>query len=332
MPTGSASSTGSSSTSTSPSGCSPTTRRAGRSPGRSRTLRAPLPEDLVPRARLIHERQLVVADALTRRASSTAQQLALTRQDAHPGRPRRPGLRGPVRLTPRRKTDKTAESTCSDPAGTSRRRTRARRARPADGPASPPIDVGASVSPFASDPVVAVLSTALDGVAFRQSVIANNIANVDTPGFRAGSVDFETSLKAAISDGSLFSGQPGAVPDHRDPDADPGRGEQQQRGPPQGDDGGAPVHVPVPDAQPRHDRPLRDDPHRGGGVLMGAFDMLAIANTSLGMHQTWLDALANNIANINTARPDVPVGVPGPDGDRPGPAPTAPGSTSPASR
>jgi hypothetical protein len=41
-------------------------------------LRAPLPEDLVPRARLIHERQLAVADALTRRASSTAQQLALT--------------------------------------------------------------------------------------------------------------------------------------------------------------------------------------------------------------------------------------------------------------
>jgi flagellar basal-body rod protein FlgC len=35
---------------------------------------------------------------------------------------------------------------------------------------------------------------------------------------------------------------------------------------------------------------------------MGAFDMLAIANTSLGMHQTWLDALANNIANVNTMR------------------------------
>ncbi|MCZ4497981.1 MAG: flagellar basal-body rod protein [Marmoricola sp.] len=34
---------------------------------------------------------------------------------------------------------------------------------------------------------------------------------------------------------------------------------------------------------------------------MGAFDMLRIANTSLGMHQTWLDALANNIANVNTA-------------------------------
>ncbi|UFN43179.1 flagellar basal body rod protein FlgC [Nocardioides okcheonensis] len=33
---------------------------------------------------------------------------------------------------------------------------------------------------------------------------------------------------------------------------------------------------------------------------MGAFDMLRIANSSLGMHQTWLDALAHNIANANT--------------------------------
>lgn len=33
---------------------------------------------------------------------------------------------------------------------------------------------------------------------------------------------------------------------------------------------------------------------------MGAFDLLRIADTSLGFHQTWLDALANNIANINT--------------------------------
>jgi flagellar basal-body rod protein FlgC len=36
---------------------------------------------------------------------------------------------------------------------------------------------------------------------------------------------------------------------------------------------------------------------------MGAFDMLRIANTSLGFHQSWLDALANNIANINTVTP-----------------------------
>jgi flagellar basal-body rod protein FlgC len=36
---------------------------------------------------------------------------------------------------------------------------------------------------------------------------------------------------------------------------------------------------------------------------MGAFDMLSIANTSLGAHQTWLDALAGNISNINTIKP-----------------------------
>jgi flagellar basal-body rod protein FlgC len=33
---------------------------------------------------------------------------------------------------------------------------------------------------------------------------------------------------------------------------------------------------------------------------MGAFDLLRIAGSSMGMHQTWLDTLANNIANINT--------------------------------
>lgn len=35
---------------------------------------------------------------------------------------------------------------------------------------------------------------------------------------------------------------------------------------------------------------------------MGAFDMLRIAGTGLGVHQTWLDALADNIANANTVR------------------------------
>ena len=33
---------------------------------------------------------------------------------------------------------------------------------------------------------------------------------------------------------------------------------------------------------------------------MGAFDALNIAGSSMGMHQTWLDALASNIANANT--------------------------------
>lgn len=36
---------------------------------------------------------------------------------------------------------------------------------------------------------------------------------------------------------------------------------------------------------------------------MGAFDMLNIAGTGMNFHQTWLDCLSYNIANVNTARP-----------------------------
>ena len=53
------------------------------------------------------------------------------------------------------------------------------------------------------DPVSAILSSALDGLSMRQRVIADNIANVDTPGFRATSVDFESSLAAAIDAGEM---------------------------------------------------------------------------------------------------------------------------------
>ena len=61
--------------------------------------------------------------------------------------------------------------------------------------------------PFAvSDSVSQVLASALDGVAERQRVTADNIANVDTPGFRATSVDFETQLRAAINGGDFARG------------------------------------------------------------------------------------------------------------------------------
>lgn len=55
----------------------------------------------------------------------------------------------------------------------------------------------------ASDPVGSALHSALDGLAYRQRVTADNIANVDTPGFRATSVDFEASLTAALQRGEM---------------------------------------------------------------------------------------------------------------------------------
>lgn len=49
-----------------------------------------------------------------------------------------------------------------------------------------------------SDSVSAVLGYALDGLSLRQNTIADNLANIDTPGFRATAVDFESVLRAAV--------------------------------------------------------------------------------------------------------------------------------------
>lgn len=53
----------------------------------------------------------------------------------------------------------------------------------------------------ASDAVGFVLHSAINGLSQRQQVIADNIANVDTPGFRARSVEFESALSSAIERG-----------------------------------------------------------------------------------------------------------------------------------
>jgi flagellar basal-body rod protein FlgB len=54
---------------------------------------------------------------------------------------------------------------------------------------------------FVADAVetINVLNFALNSIQDRQNVIANNIANTDTPGYQANVVDFENSLAGAIS-------------------------------------------------------------------------------------------------------------------------------------
>jgi flagellar basal-body rod protein FlgB len=51
------------------------------------------------------------------------------------------------------------------------------------------------------------LQAAMSGLAARQRAIANNVANVDTPGFKASEVRFEDTLNSAIS-----RAKPGAPP------------------------------------------------------------------------------------------------------------------------
>lgn len=52
------------------------------------------------------------------------------------------------------------------------------------------------------DPTSRVVRTALSGLATRQRVTADNIANIETPGFLAGRVQFEDALRTAVADGS----------------------------------------------------------------------------------------------------------------------------------
>lgn len=47
-----------------------------------------------------------------------------------------------------------------------------------------------------------VLETGMDAASLRQSVIANNLANIDTPGFKASDVQFENLLAQSLQDGS----------------------------------------------------------------------------------------------------------------------------------
>ncbi len=45
----------------------------------------------------------------------------------------------------------------------------------------------------------AYLRAAMSGLAARQRTVANNVANVDTPGFKASQVSFEDTLKTAMN-------------------------------------------------------------------------------------------------------------------------------------
>ena len=52
------------------------------------------------------------------------------------------------------------------------------------------------------DVTSATLHTALAGLSKRQRVIADNIANLQTPGYLAGRVSFEDSLRSALASGT----------------------------------------------------------------------------------------------------------------------------------
>lgn len=54
---------------------------------------------------------------------------------------------------------------------------------------------------------IGILQFALDAVVQQQQVIANNIANQDTPGYQANQVTFESSLAQALQTGGAATAQ-----------------------------------------------------------------------------------------------------------------------------
>lgn len=64
-----------------------------------------------------------------------------------------------------------------------------------------------------ADVTMATAEHALRGLGQRADVRAHNLANANTPGFRAMRVDFESSLKSAIARGDLASATPAMTVD-----------------------------------------------------------------------------------------------------------------------
>ena len=54
------------------------------------------------------------------------------------------------------------------------------------------------MSGWLDNPVLTVLEKGLNAASLRQKVLADNLANVDTPGFKRSEVDFQLALNAAL--------------------------------------------------------------------------------------------------------------------------------------
>ncbi len=52
--------------------------------------------------------------------------------------------------------------------------------------------------PITSDRTLRAAQFALDGLAMKQDLISNNLANIDTPGYLAQDADFQSALQRAI--------------------------------------------------------------------------------------------------------------------------------------
>ena len=70
-----------------------------------------------------------------------------------------------------------------------------------------------------TDPTQRILGGALDGLSRRLELVAGNLANIDTPGYRPASIDFEATLQAELAHPGEAAGTAGLRPPIAGPSA-----------------------------------------------------------------------------------------------------------------
>ena len=154
------------------------------------------------------------------------------------------------------------------------------------------------------------LHAALTGLSKRQRVTADNIANIETPGFLAGRVDFESALCRARRNGRRRRPTATAtVARSLEPTRTNGNNVNLDEETLVATDTGLRYQL----ALQRAGRQVQPAAHGDQGSLtMSIFDALGIAGSGVTVYRKWLDAVSDNIANINDVTPTDQQRVPGP--------------------
>ena len=143
------------------------------------------------------------------------------------------------------------------------------------------------------------LESAMSGSMLRQTLLTNNLANVDTPGYQPEDVNFQSTLPSAIQSGQSLGSvtyQPysGAV-----------RRRRRQRRQPRAAAGRAVVQrAAVRDAHPGRGAARVDPRERDGdgSELMSFFDAISIAASGLTAERMRMDVTSENLANADTTQ------------------------------
>ena len=150
------------------------------------------------------------------------------------------------------------------------------------------------------DLTMQAIQTSLDGLAARQRIDATNLANSETPGYTAQTVNFEDSLSSAIANGDPTQAQITTGVTSDPPNINGNNVSVDTETIAMIDTG---LEVPARDAGDEQQVPHSPRLDEAGPLMSSMFPTFDIASSALTTHQIWMNAIADNIANINTVKP-----------------------------